>query len=74
MQQIAEWLERLGLSEYAQRFAENCGNRFSAPVLRCPAVRLRTTHRRPATSQGERLPNGNAFRPRSWCKLAEDAR
>jgi class 3 adenylate cyclase len=23
MQQIAEWLERLGLSEYAQRFAEN---------------------------------------------------
>jgi hypothetical protein len=23
MQQIADWLERLGLSEYAQRFAEN---------------------------------------------------
>ena len=23
MQQIAEWLERLGMSEYAQRFAEN---------------------------------------------------
>jgi hypothetical protein len=23
MQQIAEWLERFGLSEYAQRFAEN---------------------------------------------------
>jgi len=23
MQQIAEWLEMLGLSEYAQRFAEN---------------------------------------------------
>ncbi|HEY0909541.1 MAG TPA: adenylate/guanylate cyclase domain-containing protein, partial [Bradyrhizobium sp.] len=23
MQQIAEWLEKLGLSEYAQRFAEN---------------------------------------------------
>ncbi|HKM87888.1 MAG TPA: SAM domain-containing protein, partial [Xanthobacteraceae bacterium] len=23
MQQIAEWLEQLGMSEYAQRFAEN---------------------------------------------------
>jgi SAM domain (Sterile alpha motif) len=23
MQQIADWLERLGMSEYAQRFAEN---------------------------------------------------
>jgi hypothetical protein len=23
MQQIAEWLEKLGISEYAQRFAEN---------------------------------------------------
>jgi SAM domain (Sterile alpha motif) len=23
MQQIAEWLEKLGMSEHAQRFAEN---------------------------------------------------
>ena len=23
MQQIAQWLEKIGLSEYAQRFAEN---------------------------------------------------
>ena len=23
MEQIAEWLEKLGMSEYAQRFAEN---------------------------------------------------
>ena len=23
MQQVAEWLEKLGMSEYAQRFAEN---------------------------------------------------
>jgi SAM domain (Sterile alpha motif) len=23
MQQIADWLEKLGISEYAQRFAEN---------------------------------------------------
>ena len=23
MQQIADWLEKLGMSEYAQRFAEN---------------------------------------------------
>ena len=25
MQQIADWLEKLGMSEYAQRFAENGG-------------------------------------------------
>src|SRR6266481_91771 len=30
MQQIADWLESLGLSEYAQRFAEN---RIDASVL-----------------------------------------
>ncbi len=32
MQRIAEWLEKLGMSEYALRLAEN-GNRCS--VLRC---------------------------------------
>jgi hypothetical protein len=31
MQQIVEWLEKLGLSEYAQRFAEN---RVDFSVLR----------------------------------------
>ena len=31
MQQIVEWLEKLGLSEYAQRFAEN---RIDFSVLR----------------------------------------
>ena len=31
MQQIAEWLEKLGMSEYAQRFAEN---RIDVSVLR----------------------------------------
>jgi class 3 adenylate cyclase len=31
MQQIADWLEKLGLSEYADRFAEN---RIDFPVLR----------------------------------------
>ena len=31
MQQIADWLEKLGMSEYAQRFAENhIDFRFSA--------------------------------------------
>jgi hypothetical protein len=29
MQQIADWLKRLGMSEYAQRFAEN-GSSFAA--------------------------------------------
>ena len=32
MQQIADWLERLGMSEYAQRFAENRID-FSASFL-----------------------------------------
>lgn len=31
MQQIADWLEKLGMSEYAQRFAEN---RVDFSVLR----------------------------------------
>ena len=31
MQQIADWLEKLGMSEYAQRFAEN---RIDVSVLR----------------------------------------
>ena len=31
MQQIAEWLEKLGMSEYAQRFAEN-GIDFARPT------------------------------------------
>jgi hypothetical protein len=31
MQQIADWLENLGMSEYAQRFAEN---RIDFSVLR----------------------------------------
>ena len=31
MQQIAEWLEKLGMSEYAQRFAEN---KIDVSVLR----------------------------------------
>jgi hypothetical protein len=31
MQQVADWLEKLGLSEYAQRFAENG---IDASVLR----------------------------------------
>jgi hypothetical protein len=31
MQQIAEWLESLGMSEYAQRFAEN---RIDFSILR----------------------------------------
>jgi hypothetical protein len=24
MQQVAEWLEKLGMTEYAHRFVENC--------------------------------------------------
>ena len=31
MQQIADWLEKLGMSEYAQRFAEN---KIDVSVLR----------------------------------------
>ena len=30
MQEIADWLEQLGMSEYAQRFAEN---RIDFPLL-----------------------------------------
>jgi hypothetical protein len=36
MQQIADWLEKLGMSEYAQRFAEN---KIDVSVLRYGAKR-----------------------------------
>ena len=48
MQQIADWLEKLGMSEYAQRFAEN-GIDFS--VLRRPD---RSGPQRSASSLGHR--------------------
>ena len=32
MQQIADWLEKLGMSEYAQRFAENGIDFLGAPA------------------------------------------
>ena len=32
MQQIADWLEKLGMSEYAQRFAENGINVAALPA------------------------------------------
>ena len=34
MREIAEWLEKLGMSEYAQRFAENESISRSAPSNR----------------------------------------
>ena len=33
MQQIADWLEKLGMSEYAERFAENGINVAALPHL-----------------------------------------
>jgi hypothetical protein len=33
MQQVADWLEKLGMSEYAQRFAENGINVAALPHL-----------------------------------------
>jgi hypothetical protein len=33
MQEIADWLEKLGMSEYAQRFAENAID-FSVPQIK----------------------------------------
>jgi hypothetical protein len=40
MQQIADWLEQLGLGQYAQRFAEND---ISFPS--CPISRINTLKR-----------------------------
>ena len=34
MQQVADWLEKLGLGQYAQRFAENDISFQSCPILR----------------------------------------
>ena len=55
MQDIADWLEKLGMSEYAQRFAENGIDRRRSP----PSDRSRPQgHRRPARASAE-----NAARP-----------
>jgi hypothetical protein len=42
MQQVAEWLEKLGMSEYAQRFIEN--------RIDCPSVGFK-----PPSSDGDWL-------------------
>jgi hypothetical protein len=47
MQQIAQWLEKLGMSEYAQRFAEN-GIGF-------PALSHLAQIARPRVARGSRL-------------------
>jgi SAM domain (Sterile alpha motif) len=40
MQQVAEWLEKLGLAQYAQRFAEN-----DISFQFCPISRINTLKR-----------------------------
>jgi len=37
MQQVADWLEKLGLGQYAQRFAEN-----DISFLSCPTSQTKT--------------------------------
>ena len=55
MQQIADWLEKLGMSEYAQRFAENG---IDVSVLRyltdrdLEKIGVLLGHRRSATARG----------------------
>ena len=62
MQQIADWLEKLGMSEYAQRFAEN-GIDFS--VLRRSDRSGPQGARRPSRASAE-----NAARHREACRCA----
>ena len=50
MQQIAEWLEKLGMSEYAQRFAENG---IDIAVLRHLTDQDLKEHRRLARASAE---------------------
>ena len=38
MQQVADWLEKLGMSEYAQRFAENGIDSRDLPLNFHPAA------------------------------------
>jgi hypothetical protein len=39
MQQVGEWLEKLGLGQYAQRFAENDISFSVLPILRIKTSR-----------------------------------
>ena len=59
MQQIAEWLEKLGMSEYAERFAEN-GICRGAP----PSDRSRPKgHRRSSRASAD---NAGGYRRPCW--------
>ena len=49
MQQIADWLEKLGMSEYAQRFAENDIDFSVLPHLTDQDLK---EHRRPRSGIG----------------------
>jgi hypothetical protein len=41
MQQIADWLEKLGMSEYAERFADNGIRKDAKHLKHCLAARRR---------------------------------
>ena len=73
MQQIADWLEKLGMSEYAQRFAENAIDFSVLPDL--TDQDLEKTRRRPrciAARCCARLPNIATSMPR-WRLAAAPA-
>jgi hypothetical protein len=70
MQQIADWLEKLGMSEYARRFAENGINLAALPHLNRSRPK---GHWRPARASPEdagrhrrddrHVPRGTCFHP-----------
>ena len=78
MQQIAEWLEELGMSEYAQRFTENG---ISVAAFRHLTDQDLKGHRRPPRASAD---NAGGYRTPFWrttgsaktsrCSRAEGAR
>ena len=54
MQQIADWLEKLGMSEYAQRFAEN-----GIDISALPHLTIRTSRNRRSAGASEEITRGH---------------
>ena len=77
MQQIADWLEKLGLGQYAQRFAEN---EIDVSVLRhltdqdLKDIGIPLGHRRKMLAAIAELPVRRRRNLRQWSRLSRNLR
>ena len=67
MQQIADWLEKLGMSEYAQKFAENDIDAGVLPELTDQDLRILSLLKTSSDPERWRItPARRRFLPNGW--------